>query len=89
MDRIDLNNPPANHRVDLSLSPEETPGERQLRLWKDGTVFYTAWLACVLIVGYAAWTAVGAPDIDADTKRWAMSIVSAAAGGLLGFLVRK
>ena len=89
MNVLDLDKEVKNHRWDISLTAEETPGERRLRLAKETTVFYTAWLACVAIVVYAGWTAVGAADVDADTRRWAMSIVSASVGALLGYLVRK
>lgn len=88
MNPIDLNNPPSHHKLDLSIRPEETVGERRVRLFKDAALFVMASGFVVLIV-YVCFETVLAGSSSADEKKWAMSVLSAAAAGLTGYLVRK
>lgn len=88
MSVIDLNNPPPNYRYRVSVDREETRGERSVRLAKDLVVF----LLAVLSVGAIYWlcfNSVTSPTANAEEKKWAMSILSGGAGGLVGYLVRK
>jgi hypothetical protein len=85
---IDLNNPLADYRYKVSVEREETPGERTVRLAKDLVVF----LLAVFFVGAIYWlcfTSVTSPSASVEEKKWAMSILSGGAGGLVGYLVRK
>jgi hypothetical protein len=85
---IDLNNPPLNYRYKVSVDREETPAERSVRLAKDLVVF----LLAVFFVGAIYWlcfNSVTSATASAEEKKWAMSILSGGAGGLVGYLVRK
>ena len=42
MSTIDLNSPPPNHKYTVSVGPEETRGERNVRLFKDLALFVVA-----------------------------------------------
>ena len=88
MSTIDLNTPPPNHKFSVSVEREETAGERRVRLFKDVVIFLTS----IAFVGMIAWLCVStlfSPSASADEKKWAMSVLSAAAGGIIGYLVRK
>jgi len=85
---IDLNNPPPGHRYRVLVDREETPAERAVRLAKDVGVF----LLAIVFVGSIYWLAystVISPTAGVEEKKWAMSILSAGAAGLVGYLVRK
>jgi hypothetical protein len=85
---IDLNNPLPDYRYSVSVERDETPGERGVRLAKDMIVF----LLAVLFVGAIYWLcfmAVTSATASGEEKKWAMSILSGGAGGLVGYLVRK
>jgi hypothetical protein len=85
---IDLNNPPANYRYKATLDREETLGEFRVRLIKDLGLFVFA-LVPVGAVYWLCYNTVTSPTAGADEKKWAMSILSATAAGLVGYLVRK
>lgn len=88
MSTIDLNNPPPNYHYSLSVNREETTAERNVRLVKELGVFALA----VVFVGAIYWLAyrtVISSTAGADEKKWAMSVLSAGAAGLVGYLVRK
>jgi hypothetical protein len=85
---IDLNNPPANYRYKVSLDREETLGELCVRLIKDLGLFVFA-LGSVGAVYWLCYNTVTSPTAGAEEKKWAMSILSAGAAGLVGYLVRK
>lgn len=42
MSTIDLNTPPLNHKFSVSVEREEALGERNVRLFKDVTLFIVA-----------------------------------------------
>lgn len=88
MSTLDLNNPPPNHRYTVKVDPEETAGERQVRLTKDLLVFLLA-IGFVIVVAAICVMTVVNQDSGQEEKKWAMSILSAATGGLVGYLVRK
>ncbi|MCH8684075.1 hypothetical protein [Pedomonas mirosovicensis] len=87
MSIIDLNNPPPDHKFKLAVEPEETNGERTVRLAKDLGLFFFA-MALVAII---MWLCVDTlrSSASADEKKWAMSILTSAAGGIIGYLIRK
>jgi hypothetical protein len=85
---IDLDNLPPNHRYKVNVDRDETAAERSVRLAKDMIVF----LLAVFFVGAIYWlcfNTVTNPAASGEEKKWAMSILSAGAGGLIGYLVRK
>ncbi len=88
MSTLDLNNPPPNHHYTVKVDREETPGERGVRLFKDVAFFLVAIGFVVVIAGLCVWT-VTSKETSAEEKKWAMSVLSAAAGGVIGYLVRK
>lgn len=88
MSVIDLNNPPANYRYKVSVDRDETPAERGVRLVKDLVLFLLAVLF-VVAINWLCYNAIISPASSAEEKKWAMSILSASAGGLVGYLVRK
>ena len=88
MNTIDLNSPPPNHQYSVSVERGETAGERRVRLFKDVTLFVVAICFVVLIV-WLCYSTLSASSSSAEEKKWAMSVLSAAAGGIIGYLVRK
>lgn len=88
MSRIDLDKPPPNHNFKISVEREESDGERRARLTKDLALFFAA-LAVVGVVVWLATSTVLSPTAGAEDRKWAMSILTAIAGGLVGYLVRK
>ena len=88
MSTIDLNAPPPNHKFSVSVEREETNGERNVRLFKDVALFLVAIGFVVLIASLCYGTLVSS-TATADEKKWAMSVLSAATGGIIGYLVRK
>ena len=88
MTTFDISQPPPGHKLNASIDREETTGERNVRLFKDVALFLVAIAFVALIVSlcYATVTSTGA---SAEEKKWAMSILSAAAGGIIGYLVRR
>jgi hypothetical protein len=85
---IDLDAPPPNHKFNVSIVRDETDGERYVRLFKDVALFVVAIGFVVLIAGLC-YSTLSSPTATADEKKWAMSVLSAAAGGIVGYLVRK
>ncbi len=59
-----------------------------MRLAKDLVVFLLA-VGCVVVVANLAVSTVISGTAGPEEKKWAMSILSAATGGLVGYLVRK
>lgn len=85
---IDLNTPPANHDLRVSVERAESLAERNVRLFKEVMLFLAA-LAFVAILLWLCVDALTAPGTDPESKKWAMSILSGIAGGLVGYLVRR
>lgn len=85
--QIDLNNPPTGHDLTVTVERSETAGERQVRLFKDVALFVLA----LVLVGIVLWLCIDTlrSAAGADEKRWAQSVLSAAVGGVIGYLVRK
>ncbi len=88
MSTIDLNHPPPGHTFDVSIAQVETDGERHVRLFKDVALFVVA-LGFVILVVWLCYSTLVAPAATAEEKKWAMSVLSAATGGIIGYLVRK
>ena len=53
MNTIDLDRPPSGHRLDVKISPDEAAGERQVRLFKDVTLFLMAAGFVILIIVFS------------------------------------
>ncbi len=88
MSTIDLNTPPPNHKYSVTIDREETAAERNVRLFKDVMLFLAA-LGFVVLITYLCFSTLSSSVASADEKKWAMSILTAIAGGLVGYLVRK
>lgn len=88
MNHIDLNQPPPNHTFSVSVNREETDGERRVRLFKDLSLFVVA-LGFVITIATLCYSTLLSASASAEEKKWAMSILSAATGGLSGYLIRK
>jgi uncharacterized membrane protein len=74
--------------VQATIGRKETDGERRVRLVKDVIVFGLAIILLVIVVGYSLDVLLAATATAAD-KRWAQSIISAIAGGVIGYLLRR
>ena len=88
MSVIDLNAPPSNHNYTVSVKPDEKLGEVALRIFKDLVLFIVA-IVFVAFVVWICWEAIRSDTSSADEKRWAQSVITAATGGIIGYLVRK
>lgn len=88
MSTIDLKSPPPNHQFSVSVVREETAAEIRVRLFKDVALFVTA-IGFVLVITFLCYGTLVSSNATAEEKKWAMSFLSAAAGGLIGYLVRK
>jgi len=88
MNQIDLNAPPPGHKISASVEPEETTGERGVRLFKEVTLFVLA-IVFVGIVTALCYNTLTSPAATPDEKKWAMSFLTAAAGGIIGYLVKR
>jgi hypothetical protein len=85
---IDLNNPPDGHNYSVSIEPSETDIERNVRLFKDVVLFLAAVITVGLILTFCFYTLLETTS-SADDKKWAMSVLTGASGGILGYLIGK
>jgi len=85
---FDFNNPPPNHRFTVKVERDETEGERFVRLAKDLVVFSLAAGFVVVIACLCVSTVLNSAS-GLEEKKWAMSILSAATGGMVGYLVAR
>ena len=88
MSTLDLSKPPPNHQYKVSVEPEETGWEQAVRLFKDISLF----VAALVVVGFLLWFSYNtliSSSATAEEKKWAMSLLSGAAAGLIGYLIKK
>jgi flagellar biogenesis protein FliO len=85
---IDLNTPPPNHQFSVSVEREESPAEQGVRLFKDVMLFLVA-IGFVALIIWLCFHTLQDKQSSADAQKWAMSVLSAATGGIIGYLVRK
>jgi len=85
---IDLNSPPPNHNYSIKVDPKETDGERKVRLFKDVALFLVA-IGFVILLAFLCYSTLTSSATTPEEKKWAMSIISGAAGGIIGYLIRK
>lgn len=88
MTDLNLGSLPPNHNVRLVMTRDETGAAQTVRLIKDLGVFLLA-AAFVGGIYWLAYETVTSATAGVDEKKWAMSILSAGAAGLVGYLVRK
>jgi hypothetical protein len=88
MSTIDLNNLPPNSSYKVSVDSSETNAEQKTRLVKEMLLFC---LAILFVSGiyWLAFSAVTNPATPPEEKKWAMSMLSAGASGLIGYLVKR
>ena len=88
MTTLNFGAPPDNHKFSIAVSPVEPQADRMVRLAKDFIFF----LFALGLVGTVLWLSVRTTldaGASADEKKWAMSVLSAAAGGVIGWLVKR
>jgi membrane associated rhomboid family serine protease len=88
MSTVDFSNLPPEHRYSVNVTPAESDADRYVRLAKDFLLF----LAAIAFVGLIVWicySTLVSPVVSAEEKKWAMSVLSGAVGGVIGYLVRK
>jgi hypothetical protein len=88
LNTIDLDSPPPNHQYNVSIVREETAGERQVRLFKEVVLFLVA-VGFVILVVWVCYNTLASSVASPEEKKWAMSVLSAATGGVIGYLVRR
>lgn len=88
MTSIDLSGPPADHHYILRMERTERASELGVRLFKDVALFVVA-VGFVAVIGWLCVEAIRSPDSSAEEEKWAMSVLSGAAGGIVGYLVRR
>jgi hypothetical protein len=85
---LDLNAPPPNHTLSVTVAREEKTSERNVRLIKDAVLFAVA-ICFVIGLAILCLYTLMSNVATADDKKWAQSFLTAAAGGIVGYLVRK
>ena len=90
IDQINLDTPPPGKRYEVTVATvkDETKGELIVRLYKE-VVLFTVTIILFGMVAYYCASIIGNEHSDTDSKKWAMSIISASIGGLVGYLVRR
>ncbi|TVP68774.1 MAG: hypothetical protein EA339_15700 [Rhodobacteraceae bacterium] len=84
----DLSATPPGHTYTVTVKPEETLRDAWARVIKDFILF----AAALVFLGMLAWicfVTVQSPTATAEEKKWAMSFLTGAAGGLVGYLIKK
>lgn len=85
---FDVNNPPPGRGYKVSLDKDETVEERWPRLIKDGLLFIAALALAGVVIGICIAVVLNASAMPED-RRWAMAVVSAAIGAILGYLLKR
>jgi hypothetical protein len=85
---FNLQSPSAEHEYKFSHEPREPAADPNVRLFKDVVVFLLA-VGFVLLIVWLCVSTVISTSAQPEEKKWAMSILSAAAGGIIGYLIRK
>ena len=88
MSTIDLNSPPPKHQFSVSVEKEETASERNVRLFKDVVLFLLT-IVFVTLLAWLCFDTLQNKNASPETQKWAMSILSASAGGMVGYLIKK
>jgi hypothetical protein len=86
---IDLNQPPPGHKFSVAVEKEETPAEAKVRLGKDVALFAFSLMFFSVIAGLCLYIVAFSTTSGAEEKKWAQTVLGAAAGGLLGFVLKK
>jgi hypothetical protein len=88
MSSIDINSPPPGHEFNVSVECVETNGKGYVRLFKDVVLFVTT-LVFVSLIVWLCFHTLDSDDSSPDAKRRAQRVLCAAAGGLIGYLIKK
>ena len=84
----DLSVTPPGHTYTATVRPQETSRDAWARVIKDFVLF----VAALVFLGVLAWICfdtVRSLTAPAEEKKWAMSFLTGAAGGLVGYLIKK
>jgi hypothetical protein len=84
---INVNNPYPNHNFQFKLQPNEHYADKFVRLLKDLLLFVVAigFVSLVILICYDTLTS---PSTGSEEKKWAMAIISGAASGVIGYLLK-
>jgi hypothetical protein len=85
---LDFSNPPPHHQYKVSIEREESTADRRVRLFKDVTLFLVA-IGFAATIAFICVRTITSADAPAEEKKWAMSVLSAATGGIIGYLLRR
>lgn len=88
MTKIDFSETPQNHSYTIKLEKEEDPSDAWVRRFKEVTIFLLA-IGSVVLIATLCVNTLSSPSASAEEKKWAMSIITAAAGGIIGYLLKK
>ncbi len=88
MTTIDLDKPPPDHKLSVSIERVETVADRRVRLFKDLILFLAA-LTFVSLIVWLCYQTLASSAASPEEKKWAMSVLSAASGGVIGYLIRR
>ncbi|WP_210402057.1 hypothetical protein [Pseudotabrizicola formosa] len=84
----DLSAAPKGHTYTATVKPEESNKDAWVRVIKDLTLFFAA-LSFLAVLAWICVTTVQSETAASEEKKWAMSFLTGAAGGLIGYLVKK
>ena len=84
----DLSATPPGHTYTATVKPEETSRDAWARVIKDFVLFFAA-LAFLGVLALICFNTVQSQVATAEEKKWAMSFLTGAAGGLVGYLIKK
>lgn len=88
MSIIDLNQKPEGHEVSVSIQKEISKAEKGVALFKEVVTFLLCVGLAISAFVYCAGIVTDDTSSD-DAKRFAMSILSGAIGGIVGYLLKK
>lgn len=86
MTQLDLNNLSARTNVTVTVAREESHAERIVRLGKEIAISLFALVVGAVVVWLCVRSLISA-DANAEEKKWAMSVLAAIGGGVVGFLL--
>lgn len=88
MSTIDLDKPPPDHKLPIPIERVETAADQLARLFEDLVLFLAA-LTFVSLIVWLCYQTLASNAASPEEKKWAMSVLSAAAGGVIGYLIRR
>ncbi|MET3124529.1 putative membrane-bound spermidine synthase [Oxalobacteraceae bacterium GrIS 2.11] len=87
IDKLNVDKPDG-HDLTVSIEPVENALDQKARIFKEITLFVVGIVFISLIVGMCVATLYSSTSVP-EEKKWAMSVLSAMAGAMVGYLVKK